>query len=93
MDTENVVKKLLEILPEYGDPGGLTPDTKPLADQKGFESDYIPEVVRRVARALDQPLPKGKRVTNVFVDRGKKLSVREIARKIVEKYAPKGCKA
>ena len=63
-----------------------------MADLKGFESDFIPEIVRRVARELGCPLPKGTRVKNIYVEKGRKLSIREIARKFIEKYAPKGCK-
>jgi hypothetical protein len=63
-----------------------------LADLKGFESDFIPEIVRRVARELDCPLPRGTRVKNIYVEKGHKLTIRRIARKMVEKYAPKECK-
>ena len=58
----------------------------------GFDSDFIPEIVRRVARELGCPLPKGTRVRNIYVDKGRKLTIGEIARKMVEKYAAKECK-
>lgn len=98
METEAVVEKLIEIHREYQNDSGaddadsVTPDSRPLADLKGFESDFIPEIVRRVARELGCPLEKGKRVKNIYVDKGRKLPIREIARKLVEKYSPKGCK-
>lgn len=97
MDPKTVAEKLTEILRDYQEPGQtpanepITPDTKPLADVKGFDSHFIPEIVRRLATELGHPLGKGVRVRNIFVERGKKLSVREITRKFIEKYAPKGC--
>jgi len=98
MDIETVIPKLRQILREYqdvepdSDVDSITPDTKPLADIKGFDSHFIPEIVRRLARELGIPLPKGTRVRNIFVEKGNKLSVREIARKFMEKHALKGCK-
>jgi hypothetical protein len=98
MDIETVVAKLSEILRDYQDVGQdrgtehITPDTKPLADIKGFDSHFIPEIVRRLARELGHPFPKGTRVRNILVERGRKLSVREIAGKFIDKHAPKGCK-
>ncbi len=90
---------MIEIHREYQEDGGaddtdrVTSDARPLADLKGFESDFIPEIVRRAARELDCPLPKGTRVKNIYVEKGRKLTIREIARKMVEKYAPKECNA
>ena len=98
MDIETVIPKLREILREYqdvepdSDVDSITPDTKPLADITGFDSHFIPEIVRRLARELEIPLPKGTRVRNIFVDGGKKLPVREIAHIFMEKHALKGCK-
>ena len=98
MGTDAVIAKLIEIHREYQEDGGfddadrVTADTRPLADLKGFESDFIPEIVRRVARELDSPLPKGTRVRNIYVEKGRKLTIRDVARKLVEKYAPKECK-
>jgi hypothetical protein len=98
MDIETVTAKLAAFLPDYQDAGQnpasdrITPDTKPLADIKGFDSHFIPEVVRLLARELGEPLPKGTRVRNIFVEKGKKLTVREIAQKFIEKYAREGCK-
>ena len=98
MELETVIPRLREILREYQDVeqdldvNSITPDSKPLADIKGFDSHFIPEIVRRLARELGNPLPKGTRVRNIFVERGRKLTVREIASKFIEKYAPKGCK-
>lgn len=98
METSEVIAKLIEVHREYQEDGGfddagrITADVRPLADLKGFESDFIPEIVRRVARDLDCPLRKGARVRNIYVEKGRKLSIREIARKLVEKYAPKESK-
>jgi hypothetical protein len=98
MDTDAVIAKLIEIHREYQKDSGfddadrVTADVRPLADLKGFESDFIPEIVRRVARELGCPLPKGTRIKNIYVEKGRKLTIRETARKLVEKYAPKGCK-
>ena len=98
MEPDAVVGKLIEIHREYQNDSGaddadrVTADSRPLADLKGFDSDFIPEIVRRVARELDCPLKKGARVKNIYVDKGRKLTIREIARKLVEKYSPKRCK-
>ena len=78
MELETVIPKLREILREYQDvepnPGvvSITPDTKPMADIKGFDSHFIPEIVRLLARELGNPLPKGTRVRNIFVESGRK---------------------
>jgi len=96
MEIETVLEKLRAILRDYEDAGQdsatdrITPEIKPLADMKGFDSHFIPEVVRRLARELGHPFTKGTRVRNIFVERGRKLSVREIARKFIETHAPKG---
>jgi hypothetical protein len=97
MGTNEVIAKLIEIHKEFQLSGGftdadrVTADVCPLADLEEFESDFIPAIVRQLARELGQPLPKGARVKNIYVDKGRKLTVREIARKFLEKYAPKGC--
>lgn len=99
MSVDEVAAKLGELLKEYQDDAeaGKKPvgdGTRPLEDIKGFESDYIPEVVRKLAREVfGKPLPKGTRVKNIFVDKGKKLTVKEIAKKFLANYAPvKGVK-
>lgn len=98
MEIDEVIDKLVEVHREYQEDGGaddvdrVSPDARPLADLKGFESDFIPEIVRRVARELDCPLPKGTRVKNIYVEKGRKLPIREIAKKMVEKYSPKETK-
>jgi hypothetical protein len=76
----------------FDDAERVTAEARPLADLRGFESDFIPEIVRRVARELDCPLPKGTRVRNIYVEKGLKLSIRQIARKLIEKYVRKECK-
>ena len=98
MGTDDVIAKLVEVHREYQDAGGfddgerVTIDARPLADLKGFESDFIPEIIRRVARELGCPIPKGVRVRNIYVEKGRKLTIREIARKLIEKHARKECK-
>jgi hypothetical protein len=98
MQNDEVADKLGEILEDYLDgqaeKNPINGDTRPLEDMKGFESDFIPEVVRRLAREVfGEPLPKGTRVKNIFVDKGRKLSVKEIAAKFLSNYAPKEVKA
>ncbi len=95
MNQAEVSNKLVDILNEYqeGDPDKVNGNCRPL-DLKGFESDFIPEVVRRLAREVfGKPLPKGTRVKNIFVEKGKKLTVSEITRKFLGEYTPKGEKA
>ncbi len=97
MDIETVTGKLAEILVDYQDPAqdpadSIDPDIKPLGDIKGFDSHFIPEIVRLLARELGEPLPKGTKIRNIFVEKGRKLTVREITRKFVEKYSRKGSK-
>ncbi len=95
MGTDDVAAKLAQIHREYQQNGGfddgdkITADSRPLADLNGFESDFIPEIVRRIARELGNPLPKGTRVKNIYVEKGRKLTIREIAKKFVENYASK----
>lgn len=94
----NVTQKLCDILSEYQDEGEakrkpVNGDTCPLDDMMGFESDFIPEVVRRLAREVfGEPLPKGTRVKNIFVNKGKKLTVNDIGNKFEETYPSKGVK-
>jgi len=98
MGTDDVAAKLTEVHREYQQNGGfddgdkITADSRPLADLKGFESDFIPEIVRRIARELGNPLAKGTRVKNIYVEKGRKLTIREIAKKFVANYAAKECK-
>jgi hypothetical protein len=98
MEPDDVIAKLIEVHREYQEDGGfddangVNADASPLADLKGFDSDFIPEIVRRVARELDCPLPKGTRVKNIYVEKGRKLTIREIGQKLIEKYVRKECK-
>ena len=91
MSLEDVTTKLAAILVEYQDPAqepvdGIRPDCIPLADLSGFDSQFIPEVVRRLARELGEPLLEGTKIRNIFIDRGKKLNVSEIARNYAAAY-------
>lgn len=95
MKKEEVVAKLVEIHCEYQRGGGyddvdqVQPRTCPLESLKGFESDFIPEIVRRLARYLGYPLPEGTRVKNIYVsqDGKRKLSIEEIAHRFIDTYA------
>jgi hypothetical protein len=90
----DVTARLIQIHREYQQAGGhqdadtISVATRPLADLLGFESDFIPEIVRRLARDLGIPLAPGTRVRNIYVDKARKLSLDEIARRFVERYAP-----
>lgn len=44
-------------------------------------------------RSSASPFPKGTRVKNIFVEKGRKLTVKEIAKKFLNNYVPKGVKA
>lgn len=98
MNKRKVTEKLVKIHREYQTAGGyddagkVTKSTVPLKDLKGFDSDFIPEIVRRLARELDHPLGKDKKVKNIYVshDRKQKLSIDKIAERFVERYAPNG---
>ena len=70
--------------------GSVSPRSCPLTDLQGFDSDFIPEIVRRLARALGHPLPEGTRVKNIYVsqDRQRKLTIEEVAKRFVAMYAP-----
>lgn len=98
MGTDDVIAKFTQIHREYQQAGGyddgdkITADSRPLADLKGFESDFIPEIVRRIARELGRPLQKGTRVKNIYVEKGRKLTIREIAKKFAANYVAKECK-
>lgn len=100
MSADDATAKLIKVHQEYQKQGGykdadkITETTVPLADLEDFESDFIPEIIRKVARDLGCPL-KNKRVKNIYVEKGRKLSLKEIGRKFNEIYAPKEkeCKA
>ena len=100
MELPEVVAKLLEIhrhdQQESGqdDADKVTPSCCPLSDLKGFDSLLIPPIIRRLARELGHPLPKGTRVKNIYCapDGRKKLTIREIAHRFVATYAPEASK-
>jgi hypothetical protein len=99
MDLPDVVAKLVEIHQhdqrEAGqdDADKVTPFCCPLTDLKEFDSLLIPAIVRRLARELGHPLPKGTRVKNIYCspDGRTKLTIREIAGHFVATYVPEGC--
>lgn len=97
MRKPEVVSKLVEIHRDYQRAGNFSdaetvvPDTHPLSDLHGFESDFIPEIVRRLARELGAPLAADTRVKNIYVsrDRREKLTITQIAGEYLDLYAPK----
>jgi hypothetical protein len=101
MKKDDVVAKLVEIHRDYQRGGGyddedkVQPPTSPLDGLKGFESDFIPEIVRRLARDLGHPFPEGTRVKNIYVsqDGKRKLSIEEIAQRFIDTYAGQEAKA
>jgi hypothetical protein len=100
MELPDVIAKLVEIHQhdqwESGqdDADKVTPSCCPLIDLKGFDSLLIPPIIRRLARELGHPLPKGSRVKNIYCspDGRKKLTIREIATRFVATYTPEVCK-
>lgn len=102
MEQRDVTDKLVAIHREYqksggyDDTDGVSAKTCPLTDLAGFESDFIPEIVRRLAKELGKPFPDGTRVKNIYIseDRTKKLTINEIGRRFIQTYfsAKKGVK-
>lgn len=98
MEISTVIAKFIEIHREYQRDGGysdvdkISSETCPLSGLEGFDSDFIPEIVRRVARELGNPLPERARVKNIYVsaDGRRKLSIDGIARLFAAAYLPKG---
>ena len=96
MEFTTVVTRLVEIHRDYqkaggfSDSGSVSPRSCPLTDLQGFDSDFIPEIVRRLARGLGHPLPEGTRVKNIYVsqDRQRKLTIEEVAKRFIAMYAP-----
>ena len=101
MELTTVVTHLVEIHRDYqkaggfSDSGAVSARSCPLTALQGFDSDFIPEIVRRLARTLGHPLPEGTRVTNIYVsqDRQRKLTIEEIAERFVAVYSPAESKA
>jgi hypothetical protein len=101
MKKADVVATLVEIHRDYQRGGGyddvdqVVPRTCPLQGLKGFESEFIPEIVRRLARELGHPLPEGARVKNIYVsqDGKRRLSIEEVAQRFIDTYAMQECEA
>ena len=101
MDEQTITATLVELhqadrrLCGCDDADRVTPDTCPLTDLPGFDSLLIPDLVRKLARALGQPFPPGYRLrVNVYLsaDGRRKLNIREVARRYREAYVPQGSK-
>ncbi len=94
MEINDVTAKLIEIHRLYQTTGGyddgdqVSETTCPLTDLKGFDSDFVPEIVRRLANELGKPFADGKRVKNIYLseDRKNKLTIKEIGRRFVKTY-------
>ena len=98
MNTEQVTQELVAILKEcqqlfgHDDADKITPKTRPHGGIKGFQSDVVPTIVRRLARKLGKPLGDDVDPVNIFAsdDRKHKLTVEEAAKRFVERYGQKG---
>jgi hypothetical protein len=94
MELTTVVTHLVDIHRDYQEAGGFSDSGSvssrscPLTELQGFDSDFIPEIVRRLARTLGHPLPEGVRVKNIYVsqDRQQKLTIEEVAKRFVATY-------
>lgn len=94
MIVSTIADKLIEIHRSYQAAGGyedgeaISEQTCPLADLQGFDSQFIPEIVRRLARELGHPLTEGARVKNIYVsaDRRRKLTIKQIAERFAASY-------
>lgn len=90
-----VATKLVAIHKEYQEQGGfgdaakITASSRPLGGLEGFESDLIPEIVRRLARELGHPLGQSVRVKNIYAEKGEKLSISNISQRFFDLYVPK----
>jgi hypothetical protein len=98
MNLEQVNKELVGILKEcqkilgFDDADGITPKTRPHGGLKGFQSDIVPTIVRRLARKLGNPLPEGIDPVNIFAadDKKQRLTIEEASKRFLERYGPKG---
>lgn len=69
------------------DPSLVTDDIQPLDGLVGFDSPLIPNVVRRLAKAMGTPIPKGTRLLNPYLDANhRKLTLSGIAKRFCELY-------
>ncbi len=68
----------------------VTPDCCPLDDLPDFDSLLVPSTIRKVARELGSPLPKGTKIKNIYVSQdGKtKRTIREVANAFIQSYSP-----
>ena len=74
------------------DPNAVRDDVFPLDGLSGFDSLLIPNVIRRLAKAVGLSLPKGVRLRNPYVgsDGKTKLRLRDVARRFCELYGKEG---
>lgn len=100
MNVNTVVHELIVILKEcqallgHDDADSVNPKTRPHGGMKGFQSDIVPTIVRRLARKLGHELPADTDPVNIFASDNKKerLTVEEAAKRYLERFRPKGTK-
>ena len=70
------------------DPNAVRGDVFPLDGLSGFDSLLIPNVIRRLAKAVGLSLRKGVRLRNPYVgsDGKTKLRLRDVAKRFCELY-------
>lgn len=98
MSINKTIAELSGILKEcqrmlgHDDADRITPKTCPMGGLKGFQSDIVPTIVRRLARKLGQPLPEDVNIVNIFIspDSKERLTIKEAAKRFLEQYGPKG---
>lgn len=97
MNVETVLSQLIAILKDcqallgHDDGDKITRKTRPHGGLKGFQSDIVPPIVRKLARKLGKPLPEDTDIINIFAssDKKEKLTVEEAARRFLDRYGPK----
>jgi hypothetical protein len=93
MQEEVVLKHLKQVHREIEQDAGQDPDLVtdeacPADSLRGFDSPLIPNVIRAVGKAMGIEFPKGKRLTNCYIDsKGKHLTLKEIAKRFCALYA------
>ncbi|MDX6498680.1 MAG: hypothetical protein QOG23_1940 [Blastocatellia bacterium] len=83
MDENNVTEKLIEVLQEIQsnsgyDSEGIAPETCPLVDLEGFDSQLWPVAISMLAKTLGVKIPNNK---NIYVsdDGTQRLTIKESA--------------
>ena len=96
MDEATVLQELKGLHREIEEDAGKNPDlvtddVQPLEGLCGFDSLLIPNVIRRLARAMGVSLAKGKRLRNPYVGPDRQtLTLRGIAKRFCKLYGKEG---